>query len=223
MQDNNDGNAGATTSDISDSADLGSQGVDSGASSGTPDNQNGNQTATGNDDTARLRDEIRRLNKAVVEAKRGNRNVPQGGQEGNPFETPEGQFGIAIQLATGNLRGKMEDLFSLYPELPAEEVTRIRKNPWAFASHESFVGGDWESAALEIEQAMLERAEEIAASKPKPNTPIPADVNTNPAPIAEDNSEAVPGTPEDEDPWTMPMEKLEVKAKKAVAAVSKSK
>lgn len=222
MQDNNDLNAGAATDASSDSIASGSQNVDTSVSSGTPDNQNGTQTNSGNEDTAKLREEIRRLNQAVVEAKRGNRNNnQQNNQNGaNPFETPEGQYGIAIKLATGDLRNKTEDLFSLYPELPSEEIARIRKNPWAFASHEAFINADWETAALEIEQAMLERADAINAAKSNPvNNPNPANVNTNP--VQDDASNA--SGDQGEDLWNMPLDELEGKAKQAVAKVSKSK
>jgi len=221
MQENNDSNAGAATGGSSDSSDSGSQNANPSVNSGTPDNQNGNQTALRNDDTTRMREEIKRLNQAVVDAKRGNRtNNPSTGSEDNSFDTPEGQYGIAIQLATGNLRNKMEDLISLYPELPAEEISRIRKSPWAFAGHDSFINADWETAALEIEQAMLTRAEEISASKTNQNSPIPADVNSNPVSGAENS---VPGNEEGEDLWNMPLNELEMEKNKAVANVSKSK
>ena len=218
MQENNESNEGATTAGTSDSTDTGSQGVDPVENSGTPGNQNGNQTDPGNDQTAKMREEIRRLNQAVVDAKRGNRkgNQETPGNENN-FETPEGQYGIAIQLATGELRNKMEEVISLYSEIPADEIARIRKNPWAFAKHDSFVGGDWETAALEIEQAMLTRADEINAAKNTP-APIPANVNSNPVGETDDESVA----PEDDD-WNMPLDQLEAKAKKAVAKLSKSK
>lgn len=225
MQNDNDSNAGAATPGTGDSIGSGSpQGTPSGTS--TSDNQNGTQTDPRDEKITTLTNDVKALNKALVEAKRGGKTNGQGNpQDGqNPFETPEGQYGIAIQLATGNLRGKMEDVFSLYPELPADEIARIRKNPWAFASHESFVNGDWEAAALEIEQAMLDRAEEINAQKTNnANNPNPANVNANPAQDEGEEPTVVPGSPEDENEWTMPMDKLEAKKNKAVAKVSQSK
>lgn len=225
MQDNNDSNAGAAADGTLDSSANGSQGADPSVISTTPDNQNGTPTNQGNAELNRMREEVRRLNQAVVDAKRGNRNNNQQNQDGaTDFETPEGQYGIAIQLATGNLRNKMESLISLYPELPAEEVSRIRKNPWAFVSHDTFINADWESASLEIEQVMLTRAEELSASNTVPvNNPNPANVNANPVQETADEAGAVPGTQEDESLWTMPIDKLEAKKNQAVAKVSKSK
>lgn len=228
MQDNNDSNAGAAVTGTSDSSASGSQGANPVISSGTPDNQNGTQTDPRDAKISTLSSEVKRLNQAIIDAKRGSRNNnnPQNGQDnGNAFDTPEGQYGIAIQLATGNLRNKMENILSLYPELPSEEVSRIRKNPWAFAGHDTFINADWETAALEIEQAMLARAEEIEAAKTSatPATPTPADVNANPAPGTSGEDVTVPGTPEDNDPWTMPLDKLKAQKDKAVAKVSQSK
>lgn len=227
MQNDNDLNAGSATPGTGDSTAVGSPQANPSVSSGTPDNQNGTPATQGDEEKTRMRDEIRRLNQAVVDAKRGSRNNPQGnGQQGNPFDTPEGQYGIAIQVATSNLRNKLEDLIPLYPELPADSISRIRKNPWAFAKHDTFVNGDWESAALEIETAMVEEADKIAASKPVTPVQNPATVNANPAAEgSEDDTPAVPGSPEDQNDWTMPLDKLEAKAakaKRAVAQVSQS-
>ena len=220
MQDNNDSNAGTAGFDSSVNTDQVSQGGDSNLNSGTPDNQNGTPTNQGNEEVNKYRREVQRLNQALIDAKRGNRNNGQQTQEGNPFETPEGQYGIAIQVATGNLRGKIEDIFSLYPEIPAEEIARIRKNPWAFSSHDSFVNGNWESAALEIEESLLKRAEELSAtnSNNTQNNPIPANLNNNP--VQSTGDEPVEA---EEDDWTMPIDQLEAKAKKAIAKVSQSK
>lgn len=220
MQNDNDLNAGDAAGANSDPSDSGSQGANTPVSSMTPDNQNGNPPTNGRDDTARLREEIKRLNQAVVDAKRGNRNNPKADLNGDdPFDSPEGRYAVAIKLATGDLRNKIEDIISLYPELPADEISRIRKNPWAFASHDSYVNADWETASNEIEQIMLTRAEEIAASKPAPNSPIPANVNTNPV----DNGADAPNANPEEDLWNMPLDQLEGLKDKAVAKVSKSK
>ena len=222
MQDNNDVNAGAATPGTGDSADLGSPQVTPDVSSGTPNNQNGTPTDTRDAELSKYREEVRRLNQAVIDAKRGNRNNDRGNGNNDQvsFDTPEGQYGIAIQLATGNLRNKMEDVISLYPELPADEIARIRKNPWSFVKHETFINADWETAALEVEQAMLSRAEEISASKKtEPTQPMtPANLNTNPVQTTGDE----PVDPENDD-WNMPLDQLEAKAKKAVARVSQTK
>ena len=222
MQDNNDVNAGAAASGTENSADLGSSQATPDVSSGTPNNQNGTQTDPREAELNKYREEVRRLNQAVIDAKRGSRNNDRGNGNNDQisFDTPEGQYGIAIQLATGNLRNKLEDVISLYPELPADEISRIRKNPWAFVNHDTFLNADWETAALEVEQAMLSRAEEIAASKKNETAQpmTPANLNTNPVQTTGDE----PIAPEDDD-WNMPLDQLEAKAKKAVARVSQTK
>ena len=177
MQNDNDSNAGAATPGTGDSTEPGSPQVTPGAPSGTPDNQNGTPTTQGDEEKTRMREEIRRLNAAVVEAKRGSRNNPQANPEDDPFGTPEGKYGMAIQVATSNLRNKLEDLIPLYPELPADQISRIRKNPWAYTKLETYQNGDWETAALEIETAMVEEAEKLAANKPPVTTPNPADIS----------------------------------------------
>lgn len=100
-------------------------------------------------------------------------------------------------------------------------------NPWAFASRQSFLTGDWETALDEIEEKIANRVEEMAAGNPtqsqgqtQPSAPVaPATVNANPAPEGEAD-DAEPGTEQDENLWTMPMWKLEKLKDKAVAKMS---
>ena len=196
---------------------------------GSPAGQGGTQIDPRDEQINTMRTQIKTLNQAVVDARRGagGKGGNPNGQDPNAFETPEGQYAIALEVSENRLRGGLEPILGLYPEVPADEIARIRTNPWAFASRDSFLNGDQTSALLEIEQALLARAEAIAAEKsagnPAPNggqTATPANVNGNPAPEAAPSQDVVPGSEEDEDPWTMPMEKLELRKNQAVAKQS---
>jgi hypothetical protein len=215
--DQNAGIAGdGSQGNYSDTGDLG--GNQPSSLSQQPNGQDGQPTDTRDAELARMRDEVKRLNQHIVESRR-NQRQPQGQEPQNEgydaFSDPAGQYSIALQVATGNLRAKLEDVVSLYPELTPTEVARIRKNPWAFASQDAFINGDVDTALLEIEQAMLERADEITAEqKTQPEAPRAAQVPANPAP--EPEMETEPGTEEDEDPWTMPLTKLKAKKDQAV-------
>lgn len=228
INDDFDQNAGGAAGDNSDFSDTGDQGGNLPDNSGNPDGQNGRATNDGQpDELAKYKAEVRRLNKAVLDARRSNGNRSpenQNNADGMAFDTPEGQYGIALEIATSRLSRKLEDRISLYPELPASEISRIRKNPWAFASLESYQSGNFELAADEIEQAMYDRAMEIEAEKQNnPNgqdngngtvRKVPAQVNMNQA--DEPPVDAVPGTDEDVNPWTMPMNKLEKEKNKTL-------
>lgn len=219
MTDPNELGAGIPGSPSLDNPDLGTSSGD-GQSTGIPPVQNDNQSNAGIDELAQLKANNRALNKALIEARRGSRQQPIGqqGDGTSPFETPEGQYAISLELATGQLSRKLEGVLDLYPELPASEVARIRRNPWAFAGYDSYRAGDVESALLEIEQALLDRAEEINATKSpsgQPVPPTPAQINANPA--GESALEATPGSEEDESPWTMPLSKLEKVKNKELA------
>lgn len=243
----NDFNAGQGGPNAGAGADLGAgAGAGNGSGDGgqnNPGSQNGQQTDPRDAELAKLRQDNKALNKALIDSRRNsnqNRNpLNRSGQNGqgqgqeNLMDTPEGQYSVALQLATGQLREKMEDVYSLYPEIPATELQRIRRNPWAFASQKSYMAGDVDAAALEIEQALLDRAEEIKAAKAggnnQPSQPAngqqangrqPAQINNNPA--GGDQEPAAPGTAEDTNPWTMPMEKLaRVKNKQLAQATKK--
>ncbi len=227
--DNNDQNAGNPGSQNLDNADLGGQGGD-GGNAGDPGGQGGQNPDPRDAELEQRRNEVRILNEKLVAANRLNRQRSSGNQpadgEQSPFETPEGQYAISLELATGRLSRELEGRISLYPELPAEEVTRIRKNPWAFASYESFKAGDWETALDEIEQAVANRVEELGAAdkgdqNPTQNNPSPATMDNNPA--SEPNVVAEPGSNEDENPWTMPLGKLgQLKDQKIRQAQTKS-
>lgn len=195
--------------------------TDPGEAGGQP----GPQTDPRDEELKTLRNNVKSLNQAVIDARRGNR----GKQPGNgldaaaSFDTPEGKYAVALEIAESRLRGSIESIFPLYPEIPPEEIARVRQNPWAFASRESMLSGDYETAKDEIEQALLTRAEAIAVGKvvPKPAAPAPANLNNNPSPEPAGEPSA-PGTEEDQDPWTMPMDKLEKVAMKEKAKLSKT-
>lgn len=166
---------------------------------------------------ADLRGQLSKANDALLARPRGSQPSGQPGQD-DPFSTPQGQLAIALEVAENRLRGRLEQVYSLYPELTTEDIGRIRANPWAFASRDTMLNGDWERAALEVESELLKRADAIAAAKggnPAPGqpgngnpAPTPAQVNGNPAP-APGNEPGGEGLPSKEDLWTMPMDQLE--------------
>ena len=193
-----------------------------------PQDQNGTQPDNRNEENERLRKEVKLLNKAVLDARRSGRQtkLPGDNSEGNPFDTEAGQYAAGLELADARLRGNLEERIALYPELSGEELQRIRLNPWAFASRQSFLTGDYESALDEVEEKIANRVEELAAGNPSQpggqppaSAPAPASVNANPAPEGE-ALDAEPGTDLDENLWTMPLGKLERLKNKAVAKMS---
>lgn len=205
--------AGDAGAGLSPGTDLGTGGGNS-AQPSNPAGQGGNPTDQGQGDVEKYRQEVQRLNRALIEAKRGARQNPNQPQDGeDPWSTPQGQYAAALQIATGEVRSKFEDIASLYPEVDQKIISQIRRNPWAFASHQSYVNGDVDSALLEIETYMADMVEQSAGgggTQPQQTPqPTPAQVNANaqtpPAPPM--------GEGEEDDPWTMPMDKLEQKAR----------
>jgi hypothetical protein len=219
MQDDNGQVNGDPNLQSSDATDTGTQDVDAN-NSGDTANQNGQQPDPRDAQIAEMKRQNRALNQRLIDARRGSKQQPNGGQQDpSAFETPEGQYGISIQLATANLSRKLESIYDLYPEIPASEVKRIRLNPWAFASLESMQSGDVETALTEIEQALLDRAEEVKGTQT-----VTADANNTqqtqqPATVNKNNTQepvvdAEPGSDEDTNPWTMPLSSLEKAARK---------
>lgn len=226
--DNNgiDPNAGMSGDPNSGIPDSGNQG-DNGLPQDNPQGQGGQPAPDPRDaKIAELTKNNRSLNQAIINARRGQpqQNAqPQNGDQ-SPFSTPEGQYAISLELATGQLSRNLEQTYDLYPEIPAGEIARIRKNPWAFASYESFRSGDVQTAMLEIEQALLDRATELGgqgqnqpgqANVVPTQKQVPASINPNPAQEPADDAE--PGSQDDENLFTMPLGKLEQKAKKEIA------
>lgn len=214
-------NAGNPADQNLDNPDLGNQGGE-GQQPGAPGGQGGQQPDPRDAELETLRANNRALNQRLIDARRGGQQPQNPQPDGSLFETPEGQYAISLELATGNLSRQLETrLFSLYPELPPEEIQRVRANPWAFASLESFKTGDVESALLEIDSALMERVNQIkpgegqGGGQPAQDNPNPATVNTNPA--LEQDQGGEPGSAEDANPWTMPMDKLEKEKNKKLA------
>ena len=192
------------------------------------DHNNGSQPDNRDEKIKVLEQNIKGLNKALLDAKRAGRqgNIPTAnpGSE-NPFDSEAGQYAAGLELSDARLRGNLEERLALYPELQGDEIQRVRLNPWAFASRQSFLTGDWETALDEIEGKIAEQVEKLAAGNPKQSQgqpqpgAMPATVNANPAPQA-NADDAEPGTPEDENLWSMPMDKLEKLKNKAVNKMS---
>lgn len=209
------------------SAPASDPGTPNGGSGTPPSNAPNNQPNQRDEELKILKKNVQDLNKALIDAKRANRqkSSPMGGEgEGNPFETEAGQYAASLELSDARLRGGLEQRIALYPELSGAELQRIRLNPWAFASRQSFLTGDWETALDEVEEAIANRVEELAGnpSQPSPqpaSVPAPATVNPNPAPEGA-AVDVEPGTAEDENLWTMPLGKLERLKNKAVAKMS---
>lgn len=212
--DNNDNdlNAGNTGSDSFDNSDLGDQGDNSGSSSDNPGGQNGQQLDPRDAKINDMSKQLRALNKQLIEARRG-KGTPQQDNQYDPND-PSAQYGVALQISTGKLREGIENIFSYYPEVDGKVITQIRKNPWAFASQESYINGDFESAQLEIEEYLLELAE--AGEQNNPN-PSPAAINPN---ANQGNQNQGSSDPEAEDPMTMPMDQLERVVAKGRARMS---
>lgn len=203
------------------------------ADAGAPGGAGGQQPIQGADELSQYKAEVRRLNRALA-AKGSSANrpspTPGAGADGeNPFETPQGQYAVSIKLATANLQSKLENIYSLYPEIPAEEISRIRRNPWAYVSNNDlFFTGNWEGAAEDIEYYLLDRAEALKTGQPAPSRgggalPVnPVAVNANPSPEPQ-NPQAAPGSGEDQNPWTMPMDKLEREKNKEIQRIKAKK
>lgn len=226
--DNNgiDPNAGAAGDPSLGTPDLGGQGDQGSQPSGSQGQGGQGNPDTGNTELEQLKANNRALNKALIEARRGqsrqNPQQPQGDED--PFGTPQGQYAISLQLATGKLTQGLESVFDLYPEIPASEVKQIRKNPWAYASQDSYMAGDFNTAMLEVEQYLLDRATELSGGQgngnvvPSQQKQVPAQMNPNPP--TEQAVDADPGSAEDENLWTMPMDKLEKVKNKQLAQKS---
>lgn len=217
MDPQNDPNAGAAGAGMPGSSEPGTPGTTP-SNPGQPAGSFGTQPNAGNAEVDKYREENRRLNQALIEARRGgNGNPPQGGE--NPFGDVQGQYGAAIEIAEAKVRSGVEDRFSFYPEVPQEVFAQIRKNPWSFVSRDNFLTANFQGALDDIETYLLTMVNSTTpqSNGQKPND-NPANVNANPAP--ESTEPPSPGTLEDEDPWTMPLSKLEKLSKKEAAKLS---
>ena len=223
---NEDKNAGDPASGVDGAADPGTPLVNPPADPGTPDASDGNDPDPRDVEIDKLKGEVKTLNRSVVNARREGRATKgeQTNYDAETLGTPEGQYAVSLEVADARLRGSLEDRLKLYPEIPVDEIARIRANPWAFAGRKAWMEGDYEAGLDEIELMMADRIEELEKAK---NTPDPQDnpagdpanVTGNPAPehIGDDAPE---GSEEDANLWTMPMDKLEKLKNKKVKELS---
>lgn len=181
------------------------------------------------EENGRLKGQVSAVQRKYQSTIRNGMNRQPVGGEGQDSDPNMQTFELATEIAEAKLRNELEtNIFPLYdgtnPEfegqgsLPAQELMRIRQNPWAFASRQSLFHalktGDLEPAKLDIEQAIADRVE--ASSAPTKPTKIPKSVNPNPAPQAAPKNQ----TPNGQDPWTMPLDQLEQLSKNAAATLS---
>lgn len=209
-------------------ADPGTTGGDPSVNQGAPDGAGSPQTASQRDEELeRYKAEVKRLNRAIIEAKRGSNSQNKGvDYDAEMLSTPEGQYAASLEIADARLRGGLEERLSLYPEIPEEDKARIRANPWAFANRQSWMSGDWQTALDEIELNLADRVEDLASQTQnqisQQSQGQPVNVQGNPAPEPTNPDGASAGSEEDENPWTMPMDKLEKLAEKQFKKLSQS-
>lgn len=184
---------------------------------GTPSTPAAPQPTENPETVASLRAQLRAMQQQLV----GGRQ--QGGQPGGDQDfdltTPEGQYMVALEIGTSRLRGELESIYSLYPEVPAEEIARVRSNPWAFVKPDVYARADWKTAKWQVEEALANRAEQLAKTVPAAPAVNPATISNNPAPAGNDPATSV----EEVDPWSMPMDELEKVAMKEKAKLSSPK
>lgn len=195
--------------------------VDSTPVTTDPSGQNGSPAPQDGETVKALREQLRATQQQLVD---GRQSGNQPGNQTPGLDTPEGQYAVALEIAGARLSNALESIYSLYPEIPADEIARVRANPWAFVSDRNlFLSADWEKAKWQVESSLSKRADEINASK-APAAPAvnPATISNNPAPEVA-GEPAMPGTAEDQDPWTMPMDQLEKVAMKEKAKLSSPK
>lgn len=192
-----------------------------GTSPSTPQDENPLEV-----ENKRLKGQISSIQKKYLDAVRNGRqtSTQQNGEQGESVQ----QFNAAFNLAEASLRNELEaSVFPLYdgtdpaykdqPALEPAEMARIRKNPWVFASRESFLHalqtGDLKPALLDIEQAIADRVDSMASAKAVTNNRKMGgkQVNPSPAPVA-----VAPAGPAKQDLWSMPMEELEALKNKSV-------
>ena len=203
MDTNQPGNAGENQTGIDDTTQTGGQ--DPNAIAGDTGGQPSSQ-----DDAAKLKEENERLkgNLAAIQRREylnrrsiGGQGQPQPGQGqpggqtfGNIDDSTAQQIAVAYEVADGQLRRELEPILALYPELDASDLSRIRTNPWAFTSRQSFMTGDVASALYEIEQMIAKQVEDKASTTASPGGGKGKAINPNPAPTPQPKKAAVPGT-----------------------------
>lgn len=210
---------------IPDGSELDNQNNDTPANDNQPDGNDANgeqpdELEALRQENLRLRGQTSALTKKLTTQMRGNPNQNFNNQPGGEGEDENTKvFEAAAELSEAKLRNELETkIFPLYDgsdpaykdeaQLPASEVARIRQNPWAFASRQSFMTalktGNLQPAMLDIEEAIAERVDALAAN---PNLKPKGVVKTvNPNPIA---PAAPTKTEQKQDLWGMPLDQLE--------------
>lgn len=168
------------------------------------------------EENKRLKGHISALQRQIIEARRS-----QGGQTPQvPGSAPDpngngddvgSKIAMAYEIADGQLRRQMDAIYDLYPEVTPQELSQIRRNPWAYASREAFMQGDVETAKYEIEQYIADLVESRTAGTPAPQPPSGKSVTPSPAPTS------APAGDDQPSDWDLPMGDLEKKVNKIKA------
>ena len=204
---------------------------DASADNGNPEQPNGDQPAEdwrGKYDN--ILDQNRALNRLLVDARRqanSNKSSYKPGQandQGNEAGQPN-DFGTAMKIAESDLRLELDGILDLYPELPTNMVKLIRSNPWGYANRDSFMNLNVPNALLDIETWVANYVAETSSeeeSAQEPQAPIKAPVskmkpNAVPEGLVEEDADVIPGSPDDTNPYTMPLDKLERKVSRRVS------
>lgn len=214
----NDFNAGATDPSAA-TTDYGSNSANDGQPSGDPGNQSGQQTDPRDAELAKYREETRRLNQALVEARRASNSNPQSQQPQDPNgdnqNDPAYQYGVGLKVATGELRGKLESILDLYPELPANIQSQIRRNPWGYAKEDSMLALNVDNGLLDVETWIADYVAALEGQNGAQSAEqtTPARVNQNQPADPAGNSQ-----PDPMEDWALPMDQLEQKVGKIKSA-----
>ena len=210
-------------------ADPGNVADDAAVNNDAPDAAGSPQPDSRDAELTELKKNNRALNRAVVEARRGNRNQDQGAKyDAETLNTPEGQYAVSLEVADGRLRGGLEKILNLYPEIKEEDKARIRSNPWAFAGRDAWMAGDHQQALDEIELNLVDRVDDLASPStsqtPQGNPRAQAaNVQGNPAPEPVNPDGGATGSEEDVNLWTMPMDKLDKLANEQFKKLSQTR
>lgn len=170
------------------------------------------------------------LNKLLVEARRqanSSKSLIKPAQDNEPANgaQPQNQdFNTSMRLAESDIRSELDGVLELYPELPANMVKLIRSNPWAYASRDSFLNLNVPNSLLDIETWIADYVAGLESENPSTQVPqapvkVPASkMKPNAAPEGgEEGDDVIPGSQDDSNPYTMPLEKLERRVNRKVS------
>ena len=211
-------------------------GTDSGAEDGSENNGNPGQPNSDQpveDWKAKhdaLLEQNRGLNRALVDARRqanSSKSLIKPAQDNEPANgaQPQNQdFNTSMRLAESDIRSELDGVLELYPELPANMVKLIRSNPWAYASRDSFLNLNVPNSLLDIETWIADYVAGLESENPSTQVPqapvkVPASkMKPNAAPEGgEEGDDVIPGSQDDSNPYTMPLEKLERRVNRRVS------